>query len=294
MHQNATDNNSRNSINAHHEMMRLLPLCCAAVAARKAPDRWCPPPKLPPRSNQNISIITEFHSKVTPSDDFNLRAHNTGGVKTMGFRYTATALARFAYWHLVVAGFSDVHVVVTHLREDLEPLAEFLKMKCVRAWRDAGRLTFSTEAVRRRSCRDRQLECRKVRAIRNAYLRLRSQNTWIAYGDVDELFYTEDGRSIAAEMATYEDAVRSVCIPTYVYHDVEERDLPSIRSRAYSGYGYIKEANGGQGECWKSIHRTSHIDRPGLHEAESNDTMARDKSWRVSCVLFVFATSAGA
>ena len=133
-----------------------------------------------------------------------------------------------------------------------------------------------------------------MRAIRNAYLRLRSQNTWIAYGDVDELFYTEDGRSIAAEMATYEEAVRSVCIPTYVYHDVKERDLPSIRSRAYSGYGYIKEANGGQGECWKSIHRTSHIDRPGLHEAESNDTMARDKSWRVSCVLFVFATSAGA
>ena len=272
--------------------MRLLPLCCAAVAARKAQDRWCPPPKLPPRSNQNISIITEFHSKVTPSDNFNLRAHNTGGVKTMGFRYTATALARFAYWHLVVAGFSDVHVVVTHLREDLEPLAEFMKMKCVAAWRDAGRLTFSTEAVRRRSCRDRQLECRKVRAIRNAYLRLRARNTWIAYGDVDELFYTEDGRSISAEMATYEDAVRSVCIPTYVYHDVKERDLPSIRSRAYSGYGYIKEANGGQGECWKSIHRTSHIDRPGLHEAESNDTMARDKSWRVSCVLFVFATSA--
>merc|ERR1712138_389006 len=98
-----TDTNSRNSINAHHEMMRLLPLCCAAVAARKAQDRWCPPPKLPPRSNQNISIITEFHSKVTPSDNFNLRAHNTGGVKTMGFRYTATALARFAYWHLVVA-----------------------------------------------------------------------------------------------------------------------------------------------------------------------------------------------
>ena len=109
---------------------------------------------------------------------------------------------------------------------------------------------------------------------------------------MEKLFVTEDGRSIAAEMATYEDAVRSVCIPTYVYHDVEERDLPSIRSRAYSGYGYIKEANGGQGECWKSIHRTSHIDRPGLHEAESNDTMARDTSWRVSCVLFVFATSA--
>ena len=114
MHQ-ITDTNSRNSINAHHKVMRLLPLCCAAVAARKAQDRWCPPPKLPPRSNQNISIITEFHSKVTPSDNFNLRAHNTGGVKTMGFRYTATALARFAYWHLVVAGFSDVHVVVTHL-----------------------------------------------------------------------------------------------------------------------------------------------------------------------------------
>ena len=271
--------------------MRLLPLCCAAVAASKAPDRWCPPPRLPPRSNQNISIITEFHSKVTPSDDFNLRAHNTGGAKTLGFRYTATALSRFAYWHLVVAGFSDVHVVVTHLREDLEPLTEFLKMKCVAAWRDAGRLTFSTEAVRRRSCRDRQLECRKVRAIRNAYLRLRSKNTWIAYGDVDELFYTEDGRSIAAEMATYEDAVRSVCIPTYVYHDVKERDLPSIRSRAYSGYGYLKEANGGQGECWKSIHRTSHIDRPGIHEAESNDTMARDTSWRVSRVPLVFATS---
>ena len=271
--------------------MRLLPLCCAAVAARKAQDRWCPPPKLPPRSNQNISIITEFHSKVTPSDNFNLRAHNTGGVKTMGFRYTATALARFAYWHLVVAGFSAGHVVVTHLREDLEPLAEFLKMKCVAAWRDAGRLTFSTEAVRRRSCRDRQLECRKVRAIRNAYLRLRAHNTWSAYGDVDELFYTEDGRSIAAEMATYEDAVRSVCIPTYVYHDVKERDLPSIRSRAYSGYGYIKEANGGQGECWKSIHRTSHIDRPGIHEAESNDTMARDTAGRVSGVPFVIATS---
>ena len=270
--------------------MRLLPLCGAAVAAGKAQDRWCPPPRLPPRTNQNISIITEFHSKVTPSDDFNLRAHNTGGAKTMGFRYTATALSRFAYWHLVVAGFSDVHVVVTHLREDLEPLTEFLKMKCVAAWRDAGRLTFSTEAVRRRSCRDRQLECRKVRAIRNAYLRLRSHNTWIAYGDVDELFYTEDGRSIAAEMATYEEAVRSVCIPTYVYHDVKERDLPSIRSRAYSGYGYLKEANGGQGECWKSIHRTSHIDRPGIHEAESNDTMARDTSWRVSRVLFVFAT----
>ena len=270
--------------------MRLLPLCCAAAAARKAPDRWCPPRRLPPRTNQNISIITEFHSKVTPSDDFNLRAHNTGGAKTMGFRYTATALSRFAYWHLVVAGFSDVHVVVTHLREDLEPLIEFMKMKCVAAWRDAGRLTFSTEAVRRRSCRDRQLECRKVRAIRNAYLRLRSHNTWIAYGDVDELFYTEDGRSISSEMATYEDAVRSVCIPTYVYHDVKERDLPSVRSRAYSGYGYLKEANGGQGECWKSIHRTSHIDRPGIHEAESNDTMARDTSWRVSCVLFVFAT----
>ena len=106
-----------------------------------------------------------------------------------------------------------------------------------------------------------------------------------------ELFYTEGGRSISAEMATYEDAVRSVCIPTYVYHDVKERDLPSVRSRAYSGYGYLKEANGGQGECWKSIHRTSHIDRPGIHEAESNDTMARDTSWRVSRVLFVFATS---
>jgi hypothetical protein len=162
----------------------------------------------------------------------------------------------------------------------LEPLAEFMKMTCVRAWRATGRLTFSTESVRRRSCRDRQLECRKVRAIRNAYLRLRSRNTWIAYGDVDELFYTEDGRSISAEMASYENEVKSVCVPTYVYHDVKERDLPSIRSRAYSGYGYLKEANGGQGECWKSIHRTSHIDRPGLHEAESNDTMARDTSWR--------------
>ena len=114
MHQ-ITDTNSRNSIDAHHKVMRLLPLCCAAVAASKAQDRWCPPPKLPPRTNQNISIITEFHSKVTPSDNFNLRAHNTGGVKTLGFRYTATALARFASWHLVVARFSDVHVVVARL-----------------------------------------------------------------------------------------------------------------------------------------------------------------------------------
>ena len=219
-----------------------LPLCFVVAAAhsRRTPHRdatpappthrWCPPRRLPPRTRPNISIITEFHSTIAPSDDVTYRARHFGGPKLLGSRYVAGALARFAYWHLVVAGFSEVHVVVTHLRDAPVPLAMYEAMPCVAAWRAAGRLTFSTQPLRR-ACRDGQLECRKVRAIRNAYLRLRAGNEWIAYGDVDELFYAEDGRSIAREMASYPDEVKSVCAPVFVYHDASERELPPTCAR---------------------------------------------------------------
>ena len=253
--------------------MRLrLPLCAIVATARAAGDaaptthRWCPPRRLPPRAGPNISIITEFHSTIAPSDDVTFRTRHFGGPKLLGSRYVTGALARFAYWHLVVAGFSEVHVVVTHLRDDPTPLAMYEPMPCVAAWRATGRLTFSTAPLRR-ACRDGHLECRKVRAIRNAYARLRAGNEWIAYGDVDELFYTEDGRSIAREMASYPGEVKSVCAPVFVYHDASERELPHMRARVHSGYGYREEPEpvGGQGVCWKSIHRTAFISRPGLH-----------------------------
>ena len=268
-----------------------LPLCFVVAAAhsRRTPHRdatpappthrWCPPRRLPPRTRPNISIITEFHSTIAPSDDVTYRTRHFGGPKLLGSRYVTGALARFAYWHLVVAGFSEVHVVVTHLRDDPTPLAMYEPMPCVAAWRATGRLTFSTAPLRR-ACRNGHLECRKVRAIRNAYARLRAGNEWIAYGDVDELFYAEDGRLIAREMASYPGEVKSVCAPVFVYHDASERDLPHMRARVHSGYGFraAPEPEGGQGDCWKSIHRTAFISRPGLHVSDDSGDEALNRT----------------